>query len=487
MNQNINRSRTSRRTLAHAACCVLSITTAAHLYATDYTLDMTGSVYWPDTSKWTPDTGFPGEDDSIQSISGDGCALFLNGEQAVSRLVKNTDDTLYLMNGTMEDSSENTLSIRQELLIEDGYLCIRSNGGGRITLLTPSLTMGQDLGGTTGRIAFGGAKESEGLIHFQVSGTTTLTGYNPAVMLREGLTREDATIDLGHVVAFASENSASGTPGLYIGSGALTVKSLRASGLRTFAIRQNEETAGVLVIDGNVDDPHQPEEANDYKFSITDGVAVEKTGSNLQIFSNNNGNDYSGGTLISGGVLAVWNTTGSGLGTGPVEIRNGGALAGHGQLALIDATITVKAKGALAPGADDSGGFNELRLNGEKKGAAKLAVMESEAVFAFQVNASGESDVIGFEHYTSGDLELAPEGISVNVNGPLAANVPYTLMTFKSPDGSPVASGFREGLVAGTGFEGFTPTFHYDAPKYGGPGTITMTVTPAPRGFSPSR
>lgn len=487
----MNKNATFGKILAYAAGCVFSIAGVTHLYATDYTLDMKGSVYWPDASKWMPDTGFPGEEDNILSISGDGCTLFLDGGQIVSRLVKSSDDTQYLMNGTMEKGTADTLSIGQELQIENGFLYIRSNSEGeRITLLVPSLRLGQDIDGTTGRVSFGGAKESDRHIHFQVSGTTTLSGYNPAVILGEGLTREDANIDLGHVVAFATETSTSGTPGLYIGSGALTVKSLRSGGTglwKTFFVRQNEDTAGTLVIDGDTDDPNQSEEANDYGFFITEGVRVEKTGSNLQIFSRVEGNDYSGGSLIAGGVLAVRNSTDSGLGSGPVEIRDGGALAGNGQVALVNATLTVKAKGLLAPGADNEGEFNKLRLNGGKKGAAKLSVMESGAAFAFRVNASGESDEIAFEEFTSGDLDLASDGVFVNVSGSLAANVPYTLLTFKSADGNPVASGLRGGLLAGTGFEGFTPTFHYDDPKFGGRGVITMTVTPTSRSVNVQR
>jgi autotransporter-associated beta strand protein len=75
---------------------------------------------------------------------------------------------------------------------------------------------------------------------------------------------------------------------------------------------------------------------------------LQKTGSGLLALSA--ANTYSGGTTISGGSLAVRNTSGSGVGTGDVAV-NGGTLGGTGFIgAAGDPSNITLTGGVLAPG-----------------------------------------------------------------------------------------------------------------------------------------
>ena len=59
-------------------------------------------------------------------------------------------------------------------------------------------------------------------------------------------------------------------------------------------------------------------------------------------------NTYTAGTLVSGGILRVNNTSGSGTGTGSVTVASGGTLAGTGS---ISGPVEIQSGGNLAPGA----------------------------------------------------------------------------------------------------------------------------------------
>ncbi len=75
---------------------------------------------------------------------------------------------------------------------------------------------------------------------------------------------------------------------------------------------------------------------------------LTKTGSGVFTLARASGNTYAGATMINGGTLLVNNTTGSGTGTGPVAVNNGGVLGGTGSVA---GAVSVNSGGHLAPGA----------------------------------------------------------------------------------------------------------------------------------------
>lgn len=83
------------------------------------------------------------------------------------------------------------------------------------------------------------------------------------------------------------------------------------------------------------------------QYSGTGAVgAIRKVGNGIWTLTN--ANTFTGGTVIAGGTIMVNNTTGSGLGTGPVSTSSGATLAGSGSIA---GALTVTDGGVLAPGA----------------------------------------------------------------------------------------------------------------------------------------
>ncbi|MDO9152819.1 MAG: autotransporter-associated beta strand repeat-containing protein [Paludibacter sp.] len=84
----------------------------------------------------------------------------------------------------------------------------------------------------------------------------------------------------------------------------------------------------------------------DAQFSGTGAVAaIRKVGTG--IWTLNNSNTYGGGTTIMSGTLMVNNATGSGLGTGAVNVLAEGTLSGTGS---VSGSVTVSEGGVLSPG-----------------------------------------------------------------------------------------------------------------------------------------
>ena len=65
-------------------------------------------------------------------------------------------------------------------------------------------------------------------------------------------------------------------------------------------------------------------------------------------------NSYGGGTTVNGGALVVNNSSGSGLGSGPVVVNSGGRLEGMGSFT---GPLTLKAGAAIAPGKINGAGM----------------------------------------------------------------------------------------------------------------------------------
>lgn len=86
-------------------------------------------------------------------------------------------------------------------------------------------------------------------------------------------------------------------------------------------------------------------------------LALRKSGAGTQILSRDQGVAYSGGTLVTGGKLLVSNFSGSGIGTGPADVRDGGTLGGSGRIQLEDGNrLTIGNGGRLLGG---MGGVHE--------------------------------------------------------------------------------------------------------------------------------
>lgn len=79
---------------------------------------------------------------------------------------------------------------------------------------------------------------------------------------------------------------------------------------------------------------------------ISGANGFEKTGAGILALTS--ANTFSGGTVVSEGLLRVNNPTGSGLGSGQVQVNSGGTLGGTGSIAGL---TTIADGGHLAPGA----------------------------------------------------------------------------------------------------------------------------------------
>lgn len=470
---------------------------ALPLHADNFTLHMDGSYPW-NSAPWQvggSPGGAPGVNDSVIDITTDGTVrdLYLNGDQELVNFGRTSTGGYRIYNGYgTANTSDSTLTASGTFLHGAATVYIRSNpNGGRLGIDVGNLVIGSS--GTSARFMLGAdANLNYQRIDFNVRGTTTITGLNAALEITEGLSSTLSTLNFGHL---QFDNSLSGgSPGIALGSGILQLKSLNSGDTSAGTIRQSSSSssAGTLRITGDAGDAAQPPGVATFYSRIMGGVRLEKTGSNVQILAphSGNSNNYSGGTLISGGVLSVrGGLGGSLLGTGAVEVANGGTLAGNGGIILsIGNAVTIKSGGTLAPGADGQG-INTLVINGynsrEEASAPALLKMESGSAFTFNVDDDGNSDKILFGYYRAGGLELEGDAITVNITGQLSDQHVYTLFEFKS--GGPISSGFVNsglagGLIAGNGFDGYNVEFHYDQVGFGGPGVVSMSVTAIPEG-----
>jgi len=217
-----------------------------------------------------------------------------------------------------------------------------------------------------------------------------------------------------------------------------------------------------------------------YNGTLVDGIGegtnhlvLVKQGAGTQVIGGVN--THSGGTVVEAGTLLVTNTDSesSSLGTGSVEVQNGGALGGDGYIALGGSnTISVLAGGVISPGQN---GLGTLTLNGGATSGAILS-LASGSSFEFDLGAGNASDRIAFWNYAGASDLLLSDNV-INFTG--AQEGVYTLFSFFSDHGlTSVDSGLTGGLnLAGfTGLEGFEASIDYGASGI----TLTLTAVPEP-------
>ena len=110
-------------------------------------------------------------------------------------------------------------------------------------------------------------------------------------------------------------------------------------------------------------------------------------------------NTYSGGTTVKGGTLFVNNTSGSGTGSGAVNVQSGATLGGAG---IISGVVNLQSGGRLAPG----NSIGTLTINSP-------LTMNAVSTNAFEVDGSTPTNdvvVLGSSVTYGGVLSIAPSG-----------------------------------------------------------------------------
>ena len=184
-----------------------------------------------------------------------------------------------------------------------------------------------------GTVEMGG---STGAFRFNAGGGNTQYGAT------------NATIDLGTSTAsLAARNPGTmGIGALEGGSGTVVIGPTGTAGTLNWAIgssTNNPSTTFYGIIKDNFGNENS---------------AVTKIGSGTLTLAG--ASTYTAGTTVSSGTLLVYNTGGSGTGSGPVNIGSGGTLGGSG---IISGGVTNQAGGTLAPGAGISTAGTVLTMN----------------------------------------------------------------------------------------------------------------------------
>ena len=184
----------------------------------------------------------------------------------------------------------------------------------------------------------------------------------------------------------------------------------------------------------------------------TDNVSVQGGGTIIL----SGANTYTATTTVTeNSTLLVNNTTGSGTGEGPVVVESGSTLGGTGFIASGGSNgVTAQSGAIIAPGAS----IGSLTLDGENTTGVVLTA-DAGSTFAFELGAGDSSDKIVFFNYTLGDFVLNDN--IVNFSG--AQEGSYLLFEFYSDSGSVLtAHDLTEGLVLGSGLDGFDATLNYN-------------------------
>jgi len=205
-------------------------------------------------------------------------------------------------------------------------------------------------------------------------------------------------------------------------------------------------------------------------------LTVVKKGAGTQILSRAAGNTYTGNTTIEGGVLAVTNTSGSGLGAGTVEVKASGVLAGSGFIAPgAGQGLVVQTGGAVAPSAHLSSGLATLTLNGVNNsgGTPPLLDMKEGSFFTIRFGTGNQSDSIAFQNYFEGGWEMFSGGIALN--GLNVQEGSFTLFTFNSIADSEIDS-LTSLLRVGSGFSGYDADFSWSGDSI----LLGVSIVPEP-------
>ncbi len=193
------------------------------------------------------------------------------------------------------------------------------------------------------------------------------------------------------------------------------------------------------------------------------GTLIKSGGGTLVM---NNENTYSGATTVSGGVLVVNNTTGSGTGSGAVVVKSGGTLGGTG---TIGGATTIEAGGVLAPGTS----VGALNLLGD-------LTFDAGSFFDIDIQSDGQgpgiADLVDMSGATNTLILSEDAYIRVHLLDGFSPNGAYTILRGENE----LSGRFNPEVLVWDG-SSYLPTFadgKWFAVSYGN--SVVLTVVPEP-------
>ena len=274
-----------------------------------------------------------------------------------------------LLNGSLDirNSSESSLNFTSG--------GVTANSTGTKTITNSGTGVGKVV--MSGVIGDGGGKVA--VIQNSSTSALTLSGANTY----SGNTRISAgTLTIGNALALQNsvfDTSGAGTLAFSSGINTPTFGGLTSSTNLTLA---SNVTALTLNPGAGVSTTY-----SGILGSATAGMTVTKVGDGTQILAG--ANTYSGSTIIGAGRLLVNNATGSGTGTGAVNVNSGATLGGSGTI-----SGAVNVTGSLAPGA----AVGTLTTG--------TLTMNSGSTFAFEVDSSADLGIAADLQKVAGGLNL---------------------------------------------------------------------------------
>ncbi len=431
--------------------------------------EVAGSVKnWSDSATWKPGPGgYPdAADDHVIFLeyTGAGGARTLEVDLATLEIGKleatGAGSTRRLRSGAAD------ASLTLELLKNSGTGSLTLSNGSAGSLFSISVgTLDIASGGT---IEIGNSALN-GLAAFEVSGTSTVNG----IFVFGGVGTAGNRVKLGALEL----NGSLAIGGRGNMNGVVETNALTGSGSIYQANATHNGNNGTLLINSEAGTKANYSGAlrisSSTSFDTTGySLALQKSGAGTQIFSRSSGLNHNGGTIIDGGVLAITNATGSGLGTGAAEVRATGTLAGSGIVQLEGATTTVKSGGTLAPSAHLESGLSKLTFNGALTPTGPMVSLESGATLRFRLEAGNFADEIAFTNYHAGGLQLAEGGVNLAFDNTTAGT--FTLLSFDAIDAGEIAGLLSKFQIQET--SGFSYALGHDVSSI----FVEVTAVPEP-------
>jgi autotransporter-associated beta strand protein len=232
-------------------------------------------------------------------------------------------------------------------------------------------------------------------------------------------------------------------------------------------ISSSGSTAGAIGLESWT--PGSTQNVVDFQGRISEGAGGPQlkfnvTGSGTTLLSHAAGNGYTGTTIVyTAATLMVNNDTGSGTGSGAVDVRNTATLGGSGIIAPGGSNGLLAASGAtVAPG---NGGLGAFTIN--LASTTGKAVFQPGARFVFDLASPGLSDTLDFSGLSAGDVVFNGNVVDFTNLGGLAPGN-YTLFTFDA------ANAYTGSLVLGAGLDAYEASFVYNSQS------IVLNIVPEP-------